>query len=45
MAKVSGLAEIEIKLRMLNIRTENVNIPNEQPEIPPPPSNYAFCTK
>lgn len=42
MGYISSLTDMEIKLRMLDLRSENVQIPNESPEVPPPPPNFNF---
>ena len=42
---VSTLTDTEIKLRLLELRSENVNIPSEAPDVPPPPPNYDFYYK
>ena len=42
MSYVSTLADVDVKLKMLDVRSENVQIPNDAPEVPPPPPNYDF---
>ena len=42
MGYIATLADIEVKLKLLNVRSDNVQIPNDPPDVPPPPSSFDF---
>lgn len=41
-AYITEITEIEVKTRTLEMKLHKLNIPDEQPTIPPPPANFDF---
>lgn len=42
---IAALTDFDVKLAILDIRVQQLNIPDEAPTAPPPPPNYEFVTQ